>query len=145
VASLFEAQKTKASGEAQGMLQRFTKLFSDESQSTTSEAGGVRRSNATQQAASSGGLHWKRHESVSFEEAAALYQSQNYAEAATKLHLFLQQSPDHPKSVMAQFALGHCYVALNNPVQARDTFEALVSAHPSDPLAERAREVLAQY
>jgi TolA-binding protein len=144
VAALFRARKKKASGETQSMLQRFTELFSDESSDTEAEAGGVRRSKAAS-AAGGGGLHWKRYEAVSFEEAATPYRDGSYAEAAPKLHLFLQQSPDHPKAALARFALGHCYVSLNNPMQAREAFEVLMASHPSDPLADRARKILEQY
>ena len=144
ITALFQAQKQQASGEAQGMLQRFTEMFSDES-STQETAGGVRRSKVESDAGSGGGLHWKRHAPVDFATAAQLYRDGKYAEAAPKLHLFLQQNPNHSKATLAQFALGHCYVELNNPVQAKATFRALIDAHPADPVSDRARELLAQY
>lgn len=144
ISALFQAQKQQASGEAEGLLQRFTEMFSDES-STQETAGGVRRSKVESDTESGGGLHWKRHAPVDFATAAQLYRDGQYAEAAPKLHLFLQQNPSHSKATLAQFALGHCYVELNNPVQAKATFRDLIDAHPSDPLADRARELLAQY
>jgi len=142
VDSLFAASQKKASGASQSLLQGFRDLFTADAEGAENEAGGVRRSDAKSDLPATGDLYWKRYETVDYEDASKAYQDENYAEAAKKLHLFLQQNPEHSKTAKARFALGHAYVELNNPVQARKTFETLVQKNSDDPLADRARKVV---
>jgi hypothetical protein len=43
----------------------------------------------------------------------------------------------------AEFALGHSYVMVNNPVRAKEIFEGIVARYPNDPLKGEAEKILA--
>jgi len=126
VAALFKrTQKDMTSAEETGVVQKFVDLFSGDRESTN-DSGGIRRGQPA----------------VSFTEAAHTYQNEHYRKAVRKLHLFLEQNPLSPKAKKVRFALGHCYLKLNNPLQAEGEFKTLVQTYPDHPLADRARTIL---
>jgi TolA-binding protein len=127
IASLYEeAKKEKQANASQdGLIQGFVRLFAESSPSGDG-SGGIRRGRPT----------------VTFAEAAGVYRDKHYRKAVRKLSLYLDQNPLSPKAKMARFALGHCYLELNNPLQAKAAFEAVSQNYPEHALADRARKVL---
>lgn len=130
------------SGESSdGIVGKFVELF--QGQGTSSDdVGGIRRASVETDTPGPGELYWKTFEEVSFDEAQQQFQNGNYATATRQFHLFVQQNPDHAKVPKAKLGMGLCYLKLNNPDQARSALTSLVSDHPDDPLAERARQIL---
>lgn len=56
------------------------------------------------------------------------YQDQDYAGAIEGMKLFIQESPPSPSKAQAMFALGACYRATGNMLEAVKQFRALVAA-----------------
>lgn len=142
VGVLYDAVASGSGESDDGIVSKFVDLF--EGQNTSSgDVGGIRRASVEMDAHSGPGeLYWKTFEEVSFTDAQKQFQKQNYAVAARKFHLFLQQQPDHPSAPKAKLGMGLSYLKLNNPTQARSALQSLVSDHPEDPLTDRARKVL---
>lgn len=130
------------SGGSDGVVGKFVELFQGESESS-GDVGGIRRAAVEMdETPGPGEVYWKTFEEVSFAEAQKQFRQENYATAARKFHLFLQQHPDHTQAPKAKLGIGLSYLKLNNPSQARTALESLVSDHPDDPLAERAKQIL---
>lgn len=128
IAALFKrAQKKLKPSEEDGVVQKFVDLFAD-SRNAEKGSGGIRRGRP----------------SVSFVEAAHTYKNGHYRKAVRKLHLYLQQNPLSPKAKKIRFALGHCYLELNNPLQAETEFKTIVQTYPDHSIANRAEKILGQ-
>lgn len=139
---LYEEVASQSGQDGESLVGKFVELFQGESESS-GEVGGVRRASVeTEEAPGPGEVYWKTLEEVSFAEAQQEFQEENYAKATQKFHLFLQQNPNHTQAPKAKLGMGLSYLKLNNPQQARSALEALVSDHPEDPLADRARQIL---
>lgn len=119
------AQQEVNSSEGKGVVQKFVDLFAEEGK-RADDPGGIRRGQP----------------SVSFTEAARTYQNEHYRKAVRKLHLFLEQNPLSPEAKKVRLALGHCYLELNNPLQAKAELEAIVQTYPDHEIADRAQTVL---
>jgi len=142
VGALYEQTATQKTASTDGLVQQFMDLFREQT-GDASEVGGVRRGPAeVPESPGPGELYWQTYATVSFNKAQKSYELGNYATAVRQFHLFLQQSPSHSKVEMARFALGTCYLELNNPTQARTAFQTLLDKHPDHPLADRARTML---
>ncbi len=139
---LYEEVVSQSGQGNEGLVGKFVELFEGENQSSD-EVGGIRRAAVkTQETPGQGEVYWKTFEEVSFSDAQQEFQEENYAKAARKFHLFLQQNPDHTQAPKAKLGMGISYLKLNNPKQARSALESLVSDHPDDPLAERGQQIL---
>ena len=87
-------------------------------------------------------LYWKNNKEVKFDDAASLYKGGDFAKAANSFRLFILQKPKDPKAKFAIFAMGHCYVELNNPAKAREIFQDFIVKFPGDELIAQANEAL---
>lgn len=139
---LYKKVAAQAGSGSDGLVGKFVELFQGESESS-SDVGGIRRASVElEETPGPGEVYWKTFEEVSFAEAQEQFQQENYGTAARKFHLFLQQHPEHTQAPKAKLGMGLSYLKLNNPQQARSALESLVSDHPDDPLAERAKQIL---
>ncbi len=139
---LYEKVSSKSGQGSDSMVGDFVELFQGDDESSD-EVGGVRRASVqTEDAPDPGEVYWKTFDEVSFADAQQKFQEENYAKAIQDFHLFLQQNPGHTRAPKAKLGMGLSYLKLNNPQQARTALETLVSDHPDDPLAERARQLL---
>jgi hypothetical protein len=142
VGPLYKKIASQSGDGTDGLVGKFVELFQGTSESSN-DVGGIRRAAVElEETPGPGEVYWKTFEEVSFAEAQAQFRQENYAAAARKFHLFLQQHPEHTQAPKAQLGMGLSYLKLNNPGQARTAFESLVADHPDDPLAERARQIL---
>lgn len=139
---LYEKVTSQSGQGGDSMVGDFVELFQGEDESSD-EVGGVRRASVkTEDTPGPGEVYWKTFDEVSFSDAQQQFQEGNYAKAIQNFHLFLQQNPGHTQAPKAKLGMGLSYLKLNNPQQARTALETLVSDHPNDPLAERARQLL---
>ncbi|MBC8043170.1 MAG: hypothetical protein IAF08_06970 [Rhizobacter sp.] len=144
LASLYENSGKAVKSETQGVWASFLQLFKSKS-NTKQEEGGIRRSMASVRAQPGRDeLYWKADEEVAFEDASKLYDAKNYAKAVRGFGLFIEQKPKDARVKLATFAMGHCYIELNNAPKAKEVFQAFAAKYPGDELAEEARKVLAK-
>ena len=142
IGPLYKKVAAQSGQNSDGLVGKFVELFQGKDDSN-GDVGGIRRAAVElDKTPGPGELYWKTFEEVSFADAQQQFQNKDYAKAARNFHLFLQQHPDHTQAPKAKLGMGLSYLKLNNPQQARTALESLVSAHPDDPLAERAQQVL---
>lgn len=145
VQTLFNGSAGKSKSETEGMFNDFKRMFSSTNDSRRAEEGGIRRSMAVvQQRQASDEIYWKEDREISYEEAVAFYEADDYARAIAAFQAFLHQKPTHEMARFAQFALGHSYVMVNNPARAAEIYEDFVTRYPSDPLKAEAEKILAR-
>jgi TolA-binding protein len=145
VKSLFDVSGKSAKSGADGMWANFKQIFKKGANERQTE-GGIRRSMADlNENSGKGDLYFKLDEEVNFDSASVLYQSQNYPKAAHAFRLFLEQRPKDSHARMAMFALGHCYVEMNNIPEAKRTLQTFVSTYGDDELASQARSILDKF
>lgn len=145
LASLYENSGKAVKSETQGVWASFLQLFKSKGGNTKQEEGGIRRSMASVRAQPGRDeLYWKADEEVAFEDASKLYDAKNYAKAVRGFGLFIEQKPKDTRVKLATFAMGHCYIELNNAPKAKEVFQAFAAKYPGDELAEEARKVLAK-
>lgn len=129
----------------ESLLGNFKRIFAESAESGRKEEGGIRRDRAevliTGEEES---VYWKQDDEISFEEAASVYESGNYAKAISAIHAFLQQKPEHEKAPFAWFALGHSYLEVNNSVKAKEVFEDFVLRYPESKLIADAKAILSE-
>ncbi len=140
--SLFASSGKNAKSSSEGMWASFKQMFKKGANERQSE-GGIRRAMADlNENAGKGDLYFKLDPEVNFDSASALYQNQQYPKAAQAFRLFLEQRPKDPHARMAMFALGHCYVEMNNIPDAKRTLQSFVEKYGDDELASQARALL---
>jgi TolA-binding protein len=146
VRPLYEGSTKDVKSSTGGLWSSFLSLFKQESTAGKQETGGIRRNMAeVRSKPGKNDLYWKSDEEMTFEKASALYEAKQYAKAANALRAFLEQKPQDPKAKVARFALGHCYVELNNTASAKGTFQTFITQYPNDSLTKSAQSVLEKY
>lgn len=76
--------------------------------------------------------------------ATALYGRKLYDLAVPEFEKYLDQYPDGPGRAQAQFFLGESYRALNKPVAARKSFQAVLDRHGDSEYGGAAAYILAE-
>lgn len=79
-----------------------------------------------------------QNEQKSYEAALAVFQSGDYAGAASSLSTFIQTNPRSIYVPNAQYSLGIAYYAQKDYKNAINTFQAMVKAYPDSPQAPNA-------
>jgi tetratricopeptide (TPR) repeat protein len=145
IVALHTSSSGKSKAETDGMFNDFKRMFSSANESRRAEEGGIRRSMAEVQSRQAPDeIYWKEDREISYEEASALYEAGEYGKAVAALQAFLHQKPTHEMAKYAQFALGHSYVMVNNPLQAQEIFQDFISRYPADPMKPEAEKVLSR-
>lgn len=117
----------------------FKNVFRSAKESNRAEEGGIRRSKVEPDTLPHPDqIYWKEDPAVSFEQAAAVYEKGDYLKAISLFKSFIDQKPFDPMSKYALYALGHCYVMVNNSFRAKQTFERFILKYADDPLRQDA-------
>ncbi len=146
VQSLFENSGKNVKNGSDGFWTSFKGLLKNKNGGDKQQEGGIRRSEVEVKAQPSrNDMYWKVDEEVSFETGAGYYESQDYPKAARAFRLFLEQRPKDPRAKLAMFALGHCYVEMNNIADAKEMFKQFNEKYPDDELTEQSRQMLAKF
>ena len=145
VQALFENSGKNVKSGSDGFWTSFKGLLKNKNNDKQQE-GGIRRSEVeVKSQPTRNDMYWKVDEEVSFETAAGYYESQEYPKAARAFRLFLEQRPKDPRAKLAMFALGHCYVEMNNIGEAKEMFKQFTEKYPDDELVEQSRQMLAKF
>jgi TolA-binding protein len=144
IAALYTGSTGKSKAQTDNMFNDFKRMFSTANETRRGEEGGIRRSMAEVQARQNADeIYWKEDREISYDEAVTFYESGEYAKAIAAFQAFLHQKPTHEMAPFAEFALGHSYVMVNNPVRAKEIFEGIIARYPNDPLKGEAEKILA--
>ena len=143
VSVLHTGSTGKSKTETEGVFNDFKKMFTASTGTKSAQEGGIRRTEADTRAKQAPNeVYWKQDVEISFKEAFAFYEAQDYGKAIAALQAFIYQKPDDSLAVYAVFALGHSYIMSNNPVKAKEIFDRFVIRYPKDPLKLEADKVL---
>lgn len=145
IKELFENSGKNVKSGSEGFFTSFKTLFKNKGADKQQE-GGIRR-NEVEVKAQPGrnDVYWKSDEEASFETGSNFYEAQDYPKAARTFRLFLEQRPKDPRAHLAMFALGHCYLEMNNLPEAKVVFSQFADKFPEDELVEQSKQLLAKF
>ena len=145
VQALFENSGKNVKSGSDGFWTSFKGLLKNKTGDKQQE-GGIRRTEVEVKAQPTrNDMYWKMDEEVPFETCSAFYESQDYVKAARSFRMFIEQRPKDARAKLAMFALGHCYLEMNNLGEAKEVFRQFSEKYPDDELVEQSRQMLAKF
>jgi len=143
VLSLLNSSSSNAKEQTQGSFDNFKRIFISDKRIKRTQEGGIRRDEAKEiEASGNEELYWKEDREIHFADAYSLYEESRYSEAIIALQGFIEQKPKDAMTKYAIFALGHCYILLNNPIKARQIFDRFIIEFRGDQLVLEAEKIL---